>query len=175
MKHLKHTLLAALTMLAVSASAAGKAQANDYISFNAGQFNALRTNQDQAFQYGAEYRFSQVAYGVRPVIGAFGTDESAGYVYAGLNWDVAIIPNQLYIIPNFAVGAYREGNGKQLGGALEFRSGIELAYQFPNQMQVGIALNHLSNASLYDRNPGVETVLATYSIPVSTLRSWSGF
>ena len=175
MKHLKHTLLATLSMLAVSAAVAGSATAGDYLSFNAGQFNALRTNQDQDFQFGAEYRFSEVGYGLRPIVGAFGTDENAAYVYAGLNWDVAIIPNQLYIIPNFAVGAYKEGDGKQLGGALEFRSGIELAYQFPNQMQVGIALNHLSNASLYDRNPGVETVMATYSIPVSTLRSWSGF
>ncbi len=174
MKHLKYTLIATLSAFALTA-AASNALAGDYLSFNAGEFNALRSGQEHNFQYGAEYRFSEVMYGLRPIVGGFGTDSGAAYGYAGVNWDVALIPNQLYIVPNFAVGAFKEGSGKKLGGALEFRSGIELDYQLPNQMQLGVALNHISNAGIYKNNSGEETVMGIYSIPVSTLRSWAGF
>lgn len=158
---------AAIACLSGTAYAAGS---DDYLSLNLGEFNALRSDQ-QAFQYGAEYRFSEWSYGVRPIIGAFGTSKGGAYGYAGLNWDVALIPNSLYIVPNFSVGAYHDGAGKDLGGALEFRSGIELDYQFQNQHQIGVALNHISNASIYNHNPGEESLLVTYSIPVSKLRS----
>ncbi|HID90986.1 TPA: hypothetical protein EYP44_03395, partial [Candidatus Bathyarchaeota archaeon] len=40
--------------------------------------------------------------------------------------------------------------GKDLGGALEFRSGIEASYAFENDSRLGVAFNHISNASLYD-------------------------
>ena len=165
LKHLtKYIVLAATCALANAAHADG-----DYLSLNAGDYNALRSGQEHDFQYGAEYRFSDIGYGLHPIIGGFGTSKSAAYGYGGINWDVALLPNQLYIVPNFAVGAYKEGDSgsKQLGGALEFRSGIEMDYQFPNAMQVGIALNHISNAGIYAHNSGEETVMGTYSIPVA--------
>lgn len=162
---IKRTALAALLTLTV----ASPALAGDYLSINAGEFNALRSGQDHAFQYGAEYRFSEWKYGLRPIVGGFGTADGAAYGYAGLNWDVALLPNQFYIVPNFAVGAFKEGSGKKLGGALEFRSGIELDYQLPNQHQIGVALNHISNAGIYKHNSGEESVLAVYSIPVGSI------
>jgi lipid A 3-O-deacylase len=167
MIHAKKTL--ALTAAFGLLATAQPALATDYLSLNVGQFNALRSGTDDTIQFGAEYRFSEWMYGVRPIVGAFGTGDGGAYGYAGFNWDVALLPNQLYLVPNFAVGAYSEGDGKDLGGALEFRSGIELDYQFPNRHQIGIALNHLSNASIYDKNPGVESVMVIYSVPVDVL------
>lgn len=164
MSHHKRILLATLFSLTLTTPA----QATDYLTLNAGVFNAMRSS-NQDFLYGAEYRFEEWKYGLRPVIGAFGTSESAAYGYVGINWDVALLPQQLYIIPNFAVGAYKEGDGQQLGGALEFRSGIEVDYQFPNEHRLGVALNHISNASLYKHNPGEENVIVTYSIPFGAL------
>jgi lipid A 3-O-deacylase len=168
MSHVKSRLFAVASTMIASLAIASSSLASDYISLNAGSFNALRSD-NQSFQYGAEYRFSEVDFGIRPIIGAFGTSDSAAYGYVGLNWDVALIPNQLYIIPNFAVGAFSEGDGKDLGGTLQFRSGIELAYQFPNAHQIGVALNHLSNAGIYKKNPGEETIMVTYSLPVSAV------
>jgi hypothetical protein len=152
----------------------GSAFAEDYISLSVGDWNALRSGQAHVFQYGGEYRFSDVGYGIHPILGGFGTAKGGAYGYGGLNWDVALLPNQLYLVPNFAVGAYKEGDGKQMGGALEFRSGIELDYQFPNAHQVGVALNHISNAGIYEHNSGEESVLLTYSIPVSAITKLVG-
>lgn len=167
---LKKQAVTFLTALLASAAIAPAAQATEYLSINTGQFEVLRDNDYDAWQFGAEYRFEQVMYGIRPIVGGFATTDGSLYGYAGLNWDIALIPNRLFLIPNFAVGAYSDGDdGKDLGGVLEFRSGIELAYQFENQHQLGVALNHLSNASIYDRNPGEESLLVVYSIPVGTI------
>ena len=165
MSHAPRFLATALCTSMLLAAAPAKA---DDIALALGKFNALRNN-DHATQYGLEYRFDDITHGVRPIVGAFGTSDGGAYGYAGFNWDVELLPKQLYIIPNFAVGAYSKGSGKDLGGALEFRSGIELDYQLPNTHRVGIALNHLSNASIYNKNPGEESVIVTYSVPVRWL------
>jgi len=151
-----------------AANAAPKSSAGaekDYITGYVGYFDIVR-NKQEAAQFGAEYRARPLQYGVRPMIGINVTNDSAVYGYAGLNWDVPLLDKQLYLIPNFAVGAYKRGDGRDLGGALEFRSGLELAYQFKNAQRLGIAFNHISNASIYKHNPGSETLLVSYSVPL---------
>jgi hypothetical protein len=147
---------------------AGETDQKSYVTGYLGYTNVLDSDQND-FAFGAEYRFKDIDFGIRPVVGGFVTDEGAAYGYAGLNWDVALIENELYLIPNFAAGAYAEGDGADLGGAIEFRSGIELAYQFENQHRLGLAFNHMSNASIYDKNPGTEVAIINYSIPADKL------
>jgi len=171
MKSMKFAVLATLSAVALSTAA----QAADYLSLNVGEFAALRRANYHAGQFGAEYRFDEMGYGIHPIVGGFITSHDSTYGYGGFNWDVALLKNELYLVPNFAVGAYSKGNGKDLGGALEFRSGIELDYQFVNAQQVGVALNHISNAGIYSHNGGEETIMATYSIPVGTIKNWLHF
>lgn len=159
MKKLALSLLAATSL-----TVAAPAFAQDYLTGSVGYYNVMDDDQNAA-QFGAEYRFSEVGYGISPIVGGFGTTDGSAYGYAGLNLNIEVWPNELYLIPNFAVGAYAEGDGKDLGGALEFRSGIELAYKFENQHMLGLALNHLSNAHIYDKNPGTEVLMITYSVP----------
>jgi len=165
-------ILATITaaFAATSAQAAPqKADDTGYLTGAIGYFDVTQQDND-ATLLGAEYRFEPYDYGFRPMVGVFATTDSAVYGYVGFHWDVALLPDELYISPNFAAGAYSAGDdGKRLGGAIEFRSGIELAYQFQNRQRLGIAFNHLSNASIYDRNPGVETLLVTYSIPTGKI------
>lgn len=159
-------LFAAFGLISVSAQAA-PASGNDteYLTGTLGWYDA--TQQDnEATLFGAEYRFAPVYYGLRPIAGGFYTTDQSAYGYAGLQYDLALIPEKLYLSPNFAAGAYTAGDdGKRLGGAIEFRSGIELGYQFANKQRLGAAFNHMSNASIYNHNPGVETILVTYSVP----------
>ncbi len=69
--------------------------------------------------------------------------------------------------PSFAVGGSHEGDGKELGGTLEFRSAIELAYRFDDRSRLGIQVGHLSNAGIYAENPGTEFAILNYSIPTN--------
>ncbi|MGE0754565.1 MAG: acyloxyacyl hydrolase [Alphaproteobacteria bacterium] len=164
---MKKTALAALAFCTML-SPVFTAQAADYVTGYIGWHDFIDDEESSA-EFGAEYRFHPFNYGIRPTLGLYVTSEGAAYGYGGINWEVPLVDNEVYLIPNFMVGAYGEGDGKDLGGAIEFRSGVEIAYQMPNQHRVGLAINHISNASIYDKNPGAETILINYSIPVGQL------
>ncbi len=158
----------ALVAAVASTTFSMSANATEYLTGALGWVDAI-DQENESVQAGVEYRMSPIGYHLRPIVGANVNTDSSVYGYAGLNMEVPILSNQLYLIPNFAVGAYAKGDGKDLGGALEFRSGIEIAYEMENKHRVGVALNHLSNAGIYDKNPGVENVILTYSVPTGAV------
>jgi hypothetical protein len=102
---------------------------------------------------------------LRPLVGLMATVEGSVYVYGGLNFDLLFFDHLLFA-PGFAAGYYHEGGGKNLGYPAEFRSGIELAWQFNDYRRLGIHFYHLSNASLGRRNPGEESLVLFYDIPL---------
>ncbi|MCB1332699.1 MAG: acyloxyacyl hydrolase [Roseivivax sp.] len=63
-------------------------------------------------------------------------------------------------------GLYANNGGFDLGGPIEFRSGIEFGWEAPNGWRVGLSYDHRSNASIYDKNPGIETVQLRVSVPL---------
>ena len=68
----------------------------------------------------------------------------------------------LNITPSFAPGYYNEGDGKDLGHALEFKSEVQLSLDMPKNSQFGFSYNHLSNASLGDKNPGANSYMFNF-------------
>lgn len=166
---IKYSAIALVVAFSALTPAAQAEDKKDYITGYIGYFDVIGAD-NSAAQFGVEYRARPLQYGIRPTIGINATNDSSVYAYAGINWDVPVVDNQLYLIPSFVAGAYKNGDGKDLGGALEFRSGIELAYEFPNAHRLGLALNHISNASLYRKNPGSETAMVTYSVPLDSMR-----
>jgi lipid A 3-O-deacylase len=166
---MKYSVASVVLAASVVSAAQAKEDNRDYVTGYVGYFDVIGGDHDAA-QFGIEYRARAIQYSIRPVFGVNVTTDESVYGYAGLNWDAELIENQLYLIPSFVAGLYREGDGKDLGGAIEFRSGIELAYQFPNAHRLGAQFNHISNASIYDRNPGSETAMITYSIPLDNFR-----
>lgn len=91
--------------------------------------------------------------------------DGAFYVYTGINFDLLFFDHFLFA-PGFAGGYYANGRGKDLGYPIEFRSGIELGWQFADWHRLGIHFYHLSNASLGRRNPGEESLVLYYDIPL---------
>ncbi len=110
-----------------------------------------------------EYRFGRKMGAVRPIAGAMLTTQRSNYVYLGVNYDLALT-QILTISLNVAAGAYHRGAGKELGGLLEFRSGIDVWIQWNPRIWMGWSFHHLSNASIYSYNPGVETLMYSLSI-----------
>ena len=153
------------------ATLATPALAEEYLTGYAGWFD-LVDNEQEATQFGVEYRMKEWQYNIHPTIGANVTTDSSYYVYGGFNWDIEVLPKEIYLVPNFMAGGYAKGDGKDLGHGLEFRSGLELDYQMKSGSRVGVAFNHISNASLGDKNPGAETLLLNYSMPLGNARKW---
>jgi hypothetical protein len=95
-----------------------------------------------------------------PITGGMITDANATYFYTGVQAQYTI--GAIEITPSFAPGYYNEGNGKDLGHALEFKSEIQLSLELPKQSQIGFSYNHLSNASLGDKNPGANSYMFNF-------------
>ena len=64
-------------------------------------------------------------------------------------------------------GLYLDNGGFDLGGPIEFRSGVELGYETSKGWRVALTYDHRSNAGIYDENPGIETVQFKVSIPLN--------
>jgi len=114
---------------------------------------------------GMEFRGKRYWQYFSPKVGVYANTKHSVYGYLGFNIDIPIYKDMVYIMPGFAAGAYSKGKGKKLGGTLEFRSSIELAYKMPNKHRIGLALSHISNANIYKKNPGAEDLVLTYSLP----------
>ena len=95
-----------------------------------------------------------------PITGAMFTADNAAYVYTGVqaNYSLGI----LNIIPSFTPGLYEAGDGKDLGHMLEFKSEVQLSLDLPKDSQFGFSYNHLSNASLGDKNPGANSYMFNF-------------
>ena len=95
-----------------------------------------------------------------PITGAMITADNASYFYTGIQAQYKI--GVLNITPSFAPGYYNQGDGKDLGHALEFKSEVQLSLDLPKDSQFGFSYNHLSNASLGDKNPGANSYMFNF-------------
>ena len=95
-----------------------------------------------------------------PITGAMITADNATYFYTGVQAQYKI--GVLNFTPSFTPGYYEEGDGKDLGHALEFKSEIQLSLELPKDSQLGFSYNHLSNASLGDKNPGANSYMFNF-------------
>ncbi len=101
----------------------------------------------------------------KPMVGVMGTFDGAFYAYAGVAVDL-FLGRRFVLTPSFAPGLYFEGDGKDLGHVVEFRSSVELAYRFDSRARLGLELYHMSNAGLDQTNPGANALMLTYSFPL---------
>jgi|TARA_B100001059_G_scaffold185708_1_gene187507 hypothetical protein len=95
-----------------------------------------------------------------PITGALITSDNAGYIYTGVQAQYKI--GLLNITPSFTPGLYHEGNGKDLGHMLEFKSEVQLSFDLSKNTELGFSYNHLSNASLGDKNPGANSYMFNF-------------
>src|SRR4051812_4296023 len=91
--------------------------------------------------------------------------DGAFYGYGGFGIDVNFSPN-LVLTPNVAGGYFSHGSGINLGSWWEFRSGAEFAWRFEDMSRLGVAVYHTSNAGLTRINPGAQSILLLYSVPL---------
>lgn len=147
---------------------------SDYLGVYAGYFD-LTQDDNRAAQLGMEYRYHPVYKGLRPGVGFNVSSDESVYGYGGFFYDIPLSDSWI-LTPNVVAGGYSQGDGKDLGHGLQFRSGIELSYQFDGGGRLGLNFNHISNASIGDRNPGAETLFIMYQMPLYSGReSRSGY
>ena len=95
-----------------------------------------------------------------PITGFMITADNAGYVYTGVQAQYKL--GKINVIPSFTPGLYSEGDGKDLGYPLEFKSEVHLSFDILKDSQLGFSYNHISNASLGDKNPGANSYMFNF-------------
>ena len=100
------------------------------------------------------YDDKNLPYGLTPIAGALEHGSDAYMIYAGVQKKFKF--NRLGFIPSLAPGYYNNGDEKDLGYDLQFKSQIELTLDLINGYTLSYALSHISNAGLGDTNPGAD-------------------
>ena len=140
------------------------AQSNDenMWSISLGQFDVNDTvdSSEIRFEYLYATNFLKNNYDLKPFLGVMRNGDNGKYIYSGLRKNIGI-SEKWFFTPSFALGYYDRGDSKDLGYNLEFRSQIEFSYKLKSS-RIGFNINHISNASIGDTNPGTES--ATISI-----------
>ena len=95
-----------------------------------------------------------------PITGFMITGDNATYLYTGIQADYDL--GKVNFTPSFTPGLYGQGDGKDLGHMLEFKSEVQLSLDLPKNSQFGFSYNHLSNASLGDKNPGANSYMFNF-------------
>ena len=95
-----------------------------------------------------------------PITGAFLTENNAYYLYTGAQAEYDF--GMFTITPSFAPGYYSSGDGKDLGHSLEFKSEVQMSLNLSDSTQFGMSYNHISNASLGDKNPGANSYMINF-------------
>lgn len=154
-----------LVLALISAADTARAEDPGLLAVGVGVYDVEDHSQRQA-QLRLEYRFAQHFLSVvSPLAGVLATNRQSLYLYGGLRLDF-VIGQHFAVTPSAAVGYWRRGNGENLGSGVEFKTGVEFAYRFDNASRLGIAFDHISNGGVALTNPGVESLLLVYSIPL---------
>jgi lipid A 3-O-deacylase len=138
-----------------------------FLSFGAGAFD-FRHSDSIAAQGEIQYRSDLKLWIFNPMAGFAATTDGAFYAYAGISLDI-FLGKRLVIRPSFAPGFFEEGSGKDLGHHIEFRSAVEIAYRFDDRSRLGLEFYHRSNAGIGEKNPGEESLMLTYALPMSRI------
>ena len=156
------SLMAAAALLLAAAAETARADEPAFLAASAGGFDI--NDDDTSGEFRLEYRSDYRMWHVGPMIGLMANTDGGVYGYGGLFIDI-FFGDRWVVMPNAAVGGYRQGSSKDLGGILEFRTGVEIAYRFADKSRLGLAFQHISNAGLAHKNPGTESLVLTYAIP----------
>jgi lipid A 3-O-deacylase len=161
-------IAAGAVIVAAAVAATPPREEPDAVALEIGRFDAVKRARP-AGTLGGEYRVGEdLWWQLRPFAGAGITTQQSLYGYAGIRiatyWGERVV-----ITPSFALGAYRRGEGKDLGNPPVLgRFGIDLEYRLDNDLRVGAAYHHFSNGKALGQrsNPGTEVVGITLLLPI---------
>ena len=165
MKHYKSILrIFFITFFSLLSSIVYSEENSSKINFYSGMFDFSDTGKKSTligFQHQNENLNRDTFLGnISPITGAFVTADRAAYVYTGVQANYEL--GKINFTPSFAPGLYGKGDGKDLGHIVEFKTELQISFNFLSDSQLGFSYNHLSNASLGNKNPGANSYMFNF-------------
>ena len=164
LKKLYIVFLITFSFLSVNAEENNSNYSNNEFNVYSGMFDFSDDGKKSTligFQHQNENLNRDTFFGnISPITGALITTDNAGYVYTGIQAQYKL--GNLNITPSFTPGLYHEGDGKDLGHLLEFTTEVQISLDIFKNSELGFSYNHISNASLGDKNPGANSYMFNF-------------
>ena len=143
----------------------GRSETTPRLAFSVGQ--VLERRADQAAEVYMRYDLGRKSGPFGSALGLSVGEQGETWVGFGTTYKIGLGRSPVYAELHAMPGLYFDNGGFDLGGPIEFRSGIELGYEGRNGWRYGLSYDHRSNAGIYDENPGIETVQFRVSVPLN--------
>ena len=152
----------ALSLLAANISLSEEKKTG--MNFYTGMFD-FSDDKKRSALFGIEHQdenlYRDTIFGrVSPVTGMMITADNAAYFYTGIEANLDLGP--LKLTPSFTPGLYSQGGGKDLGHPVEFKSEVQVSMDLGESTNFGMSYNHVSNASLGEKNPGANSYMFNF-------------
>ena len=163
-KKLKIIIYFIFSFLLISPSLSDENLNDNEINFYSGMFDFSDDGQ-RALLFGLQHQNENliresVLGEISPVTGFFLTENQAAYLYTGIQAHYNL--GDLDFTPSFTPGLYHEGDGKDLGHVIEFKTEVQFSINTSADTKLGFSYNHVSNASLGDKNPGANSYMFNF-------------
>ena len=163
-KKLKITIYFIFSFLLISPSTSDENLNDNEINFYSGMFDFSDDGQ-RALLFGLQHQNENliresVLGEISPVTGFFLTENQAAYLYTGIQAHYNL--GDLDFTPSFTPGLYHEGDGKDLGHVMEFKTEVQFSINTSADTKFGFSYNHVSNASLGSKNPGANSYIFNF-------------
>ena len=163
-KKLKIIIYFIFSFLLISPSISDENLNDNEINFYSGMFDFSDDGQ-RALLFGLQHQNENliresVLGEISPVTGFFLTENQAAYLYTGIQAHYKL--GDLDFTPSFTPGLYHEGDGKDLGHVIEFKTEVQFSINTSADTKLGFSYNHVSNASLGSKNPGANSYIFNF-------------
>ena len=163
-KKLKIIIYFIFSFLLISPSISDDNLNDNEINFYSGMFDFSDDGQ-RALLFGLQHQDENliresVLGEISPVTGFFLTENQAAYLYTGIQAHYNL--GDLDFTPSFTPGLYHEGDGKDLGHVIEFKTEVQFSINTSADTKFGFSYNHVSNASLGSKNPGANSYIFNF-------------
>ena len=163
-KKFKITIYFIFSFLLISPSISDENLNDNEINFYSGMFDFSDDGQ-RALLFGLQHQNENliresVLGEISPVTGFFLTENQAAYLYTGSQAHYNL--GDLDFTPSFTPGLYHEGDGKDLGHVIEFKTEVQFSINTSADTKFGFSYNHVSNASLGSKNPGANSYIFNF-------------
>ena len=161
----KILLIISLTFFCFSINAQEVKKNDSQYNFYTGNFD-FSDDKQKAILFGFQHQNETLERktflgNISPITGGFITENSAAYIYTGVEWNYDM-GSKMTFTPSFTPGLYSEGNGKDLGHIVEFKTEVQASYTISESSSFGMSYNHISNASIGEKNPGANSYMFNY-------------
>ena len=163
-KKFKITIYFIFSFLLISPSISDENLNDNEINIYSGMFDFSDDGQ-RALLFGLQHQNENliresVLGEISPVTGFFLTENQAAYLYTGIQAHYNL--GDLDFTPSFTPGLYHEGDGKDLGHVIEFKTEVQFSINTSADTKFGFSYNHVSNASLGSKNPGANSYIFNF-------------